>query len=238
MNNRLDRKGFTLLEIIVAAALIAAILSMVYGSYFATSKSAKTCKARIAMFQQGRTALEQMAQQIRCGYAGKIADDANSGEPGPQQTRMIAEDSISYFTGNPNAPSGEILHLVTTNGFIEGKGPTDGLFEITYKFDKSTSALSLSQEEFVGTAKKVEKRNWRPIANNVTHLELAFFDGQEWLRSWDSKDKKKLPYAVRIEISCEDKDYRRRHYSTVAHVSCRKNRARTQTEMLLSVNKQ
>ncbi len=238
MNSRLNKDGFTLVEILVAVALIAAILSMVYGSYFAASKSARLCKAKIAMFQQGHKTLEQMAQQIRCSYAGAIANDANSVESGSQQTRMIPEDSISYFNGNPDAPNGEVLHLVTTNGFFEGKRPTDGLFEVAYKLDKSARVLSLRQGRFVGTAKKVKARDWRPIANNIERLELAFFDGQQWLRSWDFKDKKELPYAVRIEISCEDENYKRYHLATVAHVSCRKNQAGTRTETLVSVDKQ
>jgi type II secretion system protein J len=238
MNGKRGKNGFTLVEILVAVALIAAILSMVYGSYFATSRSAQVCQARIAMCHQGRTTLDQMAQQIRCAYAGTMANDADSGESGTQQTRTVPEGSVRFFNGSPNAPNGEILRLVTTNGFDEEKGPTDGLFEITYRFDKSTGVLSLSQGRFIGTAQKAEARNWRPIAENIECLELTFFDGRKWQRSWDFKDKEKLPYAVRIEISYEDDDYKRYEYGTVAYISCRRNRTGTDTETLVSVNKQ
>ncbi|OHB84408.1 MAG: hypothetical protein A2Z38_08195 [Planctomycetes bacterium RBG_19FT_COMBO_48_8] len=117
------------------------------------------------------------------------------------------------------------------------KEPTDGLFEVIYKFDKRANLLSLSQREFVGTAQKTEEINWQPVAEGVKSLELTFFDGKKWLRSWDFKDKKILPCAVRIEMSCEDEDRRLYHYATVAYVSCRKNGERTRTEKLVSVNK-
>lgn len=237
MNGKWGKNGFTLVEILVAVALIAAVLSMVYGSYFATSRSAQVCQARIAMSHHARTTLDQMAQQIRCAYAGTMANDADSRESGTQQTRIVPEGSVSFFNGNPNATNGEILRLVTTNGFAEEEGPTNGLFEITYRFDRSTGVLSLSQGRFIGTAKKAEARNWRPVAKNIERLELEFFDGRQWLRRWDFKDKKKLPYAVRIEISYEDRDYQRYDYGTVAYISCRKDRAGTDSETLVSVHK-
>ena len=237
MNNRLNKHGFTLVELLVAVALIAAILSMVYGSYFATSKSAQICKARITVSQQGCKTLEQMARQIRCSYAGTVDDRTESVEAGSKQTGMILEDSISYFNGDSVAPLGEILHLVTTNRLFGEKEPADGLFEVTYKFDKRAGLLSLSQREFVGTAQKTGEKNWRPIAEGVKSLELAYFDGKKWLRNWDFKDKKKLPCAVRIELSCEDENHRQYHYDTVAYVSCQKNGARTQSEKLVLVNK-
>jgi len=241
MNNRSNKHGFTLVELLVATALIAAILCMVYGSYFATSKSAQTCKGMIATSEQGRKTLEQIARQIRCSYAGTVDDytEAELAEAGSQQTiqkGMILEDSFSYFNGNSTAPRGEILHMVTTNRLIGEKQPADGLFEVMYKFDKRASLLSLSQREFIGTAQKTVVRNWQPVAEGIKSLELTFFDGEKWLRSWDFKDKKQLPCAVRIELSCEDENYRQYHYATVAYVSCRKDRARIQSEKLVSVN--
>jgi len=238
MNNRLNKRGFTLVELLVAVALIAAILCMVYGSYFAASNSAQTCKAMIAASEQGRRALEQMARQIRCSYAGTV-DDYTETEPvetGSKQSGMILEDSFSYFNGNSFAPQGEILHLVTTNRLLGEKQPADGLFEVTYKFDKRASLLSLSQREFIGTAKKTQARKFQPVAENIKSMELTFFDGEKWLRSWNFKDKKQLPCAVRIELGCEDENHRQYHYATVAYISCQKNQERTRIEKLVSVN--
>ena len=238
MSDTSGKNGFTLVEILIALALIATILSMVYGSYFATSRSAQVCQAKIAMCHQGRTTLDQMARQIRCAYAG-IAKDADLGESGTQQKRIVREDGVNYFTGSRNASKGEILRFVTTNGFAEDKEkPAKGLFEMTYRFDKRKRTLFLSQRRFIGTTKKAPKRDWRPITENIEHFDLEFFDGKQWLRRWDFEDEKRLPSAVRMEIGCRDEDNRRCDYSTVAYVSCRDNAAGTNTETLVSVNKQ
>jgi type II secretion system protein J len=238
MSDKWGKNGFTLLEILIALALIATILSMVYGSYFATSRSAQVCQARIAMCHEGRTTLDQIARQIRCAYAG-IAKDADLDQSGTHKKRIVREHGMNYFTGSRNASNGEILRFVTTNGFAQEKEkPAKGLFEVTYRFDKREGTLFLSPRRFIGTTKKAPKRDWKPIAKNIEHLDLEFFDGKQWLRRWDFEDEKKLPSAVRMDIGCRDEDNRRYDYGTVAHVSCRHNGAGTNTETLVSANKQ
>jgi len=239
MSSSSGKGGFTLVEILVAMTIIVTILSMVYGSYFATSKSTQAYKARMTLSQQQRKVLEQMARQIRCSYAGKAGKHTYPISI-PQQGKAVPASAIDYFNGNPDEPSGEILHLVTTNGFSVGQDPRDGLFEVTYKFDKSKGLLFLSQGRFAATPKSaVQRKNWQPIAKDVECLKLAFFDGQEWLNKWDFKDKRELPCAVRIEISGEDENYQQYHYGTIAYVCCRKNQAkRAQSDTLVSVDRQ
>jgi type II secretion system protein J len=237
MNRPPSQKGFTLVEILVAVALIATILSMVYGSYFATSRSAQVGQARIVMCRQGQKTLDQIARQIRCAYAGTTADDADLKKNDTQQTKRAQEDSIRYFNGNLNASNGEILHFVTTNGLVEKDEPSKGLFEITYRFDKRRGELSLRQERFIATTKKPETGNWRSIAKNIEHLKLEFYDGEQWQRRWDFMNEKKLPCAVRLEIDCKDEDGRRYNCGTVANISCRKDRAVTNIETFASADK-
>jgi type II secretion system protein J len=230
--------GFTLVEILVAIAIIAAIVSMVYGSYFATSKSAQACKRRIALSQEGRKLLGQMAQQIRCCYAGSAKQYKSSTSRVSQQRESIPENAVSYFNGNSGEMGGKILYLVTTNSILEEKAP--GLFEVAYKLDENTGTLFFSQERFVdGPKSLIENRNWQPLAENIESIELAFSDGVKWLPTWDFKEKRALPYAVKININCQDQNYRQYQYGTIAYVCCRKNQVKKATsEKLVSMNRQ
>jgi type II secretion system protein J len=238
MSSSSGKGGFTLVEILVAMAIIVTIVSMVYGSYFATSKSTQACKSRMTLSQQGRKVLEQMARQIRCSYVGK-ADKHTNPTSIPQQKEAVRAGAIEYFNGNPDEPSGEILHLVTTNGSLVGQAPPDGLFEVTYRLDKSNGLLSSSQRRFVATPESaVQEKKWQPIAEDVESLKLAFFDGQQWLNTWDFKDKDELPCAVKINITWEDKNHRQYQYGTIAYIYCRKNQGKeAQSGTLVSVNK-
>jgi prepilin-type N-terminal cleavage/methylation domain-containing protein len=223
MNDSPGKTGFTLVELLVALAIIVTIVTMVYGSYSATSKSAQLCNAEIAVLQQERKVLQQMAQQIRCSYAHADRVPADTAAPVSPKKEAMPENTINYFRGDLDEPSGEILHFVTTHGIFVGR-QEDGLFDVVYKFDRSTATLSLSQTRYVGKVKDIaERKNYRPLAENVETVELAFFDGERWLPKWDFAQKRKLPYAVRISITCKDENGRQYCYGTVTNICCQNN---------------
>ena len=246
------RMGFTLIELLVAVAMVAIILSMVYGSYFAASRSAQACEAKIALSQDTRKVLEQMARQIRCSFAPAptnttegVSSSAHASTLSPDQDeslfgerQLMPKDMTCYFHGNQDGPNGEILHLVTTHPISWERDSANGLFDVTYQLDKIRGQLSFSQERFIGPRRRLaQDRNWQPILTNVDSVELTFFDGRRWLHKWDYKDKRELPSAVRIGITCANDEYQQRAYSTVAHICCQTNQGkRTVSGTLASFN--
>ncbi len=233
MNGNCVKAGFTLVELLVAFAIILAIVTMVYGSYFAISESAQIYKDRLSVCEEMRKVLEQMAQQIRCSYADTSGVTARNPTDEPK-------DVIRYFEGDTDAMSSEILHFVTTHGVFCGQQEAKGLFDVIYKFDKRAGTLYLSQTSFVnGATKRIEKRNWRPVAENVRDVELAFFDGKQGVSEWDFKQKRKVPRAVKVSITCEDENQRQYSYSTIADVFCWNNRnSDSPSEALAAVGEQ
>lgn len=220
-------RGFTLIEVLAAVVIIVTIVSMVYGSFFAISESARSYQARITLFRHGRKVLGQMARQIRCSYVGPIEEITNKDKQMSTKKNGISENIIDYFSGDADDPSREILHLVTTNGTLSFHDETNGLFDIAYKLDKSTGTLFLSQTRFSRRSNNnIEEKNFRPLFEGIKHIELEFFDGQEWLDKWDFKQKRQLPLAVKIGITCEDRNNQQSHYATIAYVNCHKNQSR------------
>jgi hypothetical protein len=200
---------------------------MVYGSYFATAKSADAYKARMTTSGQTQKVLRWMAQQIRCSYVGKMAEETELTGTDSSRTSKIRMNPVIYFGYEPDAPDSGILHLVTTHMLFCQDGYANGLFEAAYKFDKNSGSLSLSQRRFAGTYQEhLEDRNWRELLVNVESVELYFFDGRQWLPKWDFERKKKLPVAVKISITSKDENYRQCHYSTIAYVGCSSNPGR------------
>jgi hypothetical protein len=224
----------------VAVTIIATIVSMVYGSYFATAKSADLYKTRMSMSGRTRKVLCWMARQIRCSYIGKSDKDTDLAKTDSAETNTVRKSPVIYFNYEPDACGtgfqpvktrpgwpchGGILYLVTTHKLFCEDGYANGLFDVAYKFEKNIRALYLSQRRFAGTHEnRIEDRNWRPILTNVESFELGFFDGQQWCGKWDFAQKRKLPLAVKIGITCEDKNYRQCHYGTVAYLDCSGNK--------------
>ncbi len=221
MKTRHQQSGFTLIEILVAASIILSILSLVYGTYFTISKSTQATRAKLTLSQQALKVLPQIARQIRCSYADTVSDSAYTIKSVSEQKEKKPQNNPDFFSGHTNNPGEKILHLITTNSFGMPQNSLDGLFDVTYRFDKSKGLLYLSQKRFVSTTKNTtEKKLWQPIAKNVQSLELAFFDGRQWLNKWTFKDRKKLPNAVKIDITFRNQAGRIYECSTVAYIHC------------------
>jgi prepilin-type N-terminal cleavage/methylation domain-containing protein len=217
-------KGFTLIEILVAVTLIATIVSMVYGSYFATAKSADIYKTRITLSRRIQRVLCQMARQIRCSYIGEEIDDTNLVGTNSDSTNTIGKSPVIYFSYDSDAPGSRALHFVTTSRLFCEDGYAKELIDVAYRFDKNIGTFYLSQRRFTGTTESnVKDRNWRLLLTNVVSVELEFFDGQLWLQEWDFEQKRKLPIAVKVGITCEDENSRQCYYSTIAYVDCARN---------------
>jgi len=245
--------GFTLLEILVAVTIIAAIVSMLYGSYIATARSTEAYEAAIAVSQDTQAALAQITRQIRCAYVPQsfyVVEDTQKplgmrGElsyptkSASEAKKVLSEEMPNYFSGNAEGINGEVLHLVTTAGLFAEPQSEHGLFEVAYRFDKNKGVLFLSQQRFVRTPDSMTgSRNWQQVVSGVENLELTFFDGQKWLDKWDFKDRRRPPYAVKIDIICQDKNYRRCRYITLANIPCQTGRdKKTASDTLVTVDK-
>ena len=240
MRTRYQQKGFTLIEILVAAAMVLSILSFVCGTYFTISKSTQATRARLRLSQEALKVLTQLTRQIRCSYADTVSDSMNTTKPVSQRKEKRLPNNFDFFSGYTDNPSKEILHLITTNKFGMPQNSAGGLCDVAYRFDKSQGRLYLSQEKFVGSAKNsIENRSWQPIAENIESLKLGFFDGQQWLGNWRFTDRKKLPNAVKIEITFEGQSSRTYKYGTVAYISCHENNDRQSQsgELVIAKNK-
>ena len=239
MKQALTKHGFTLVEILVAMAIITGIFVMVYGSYHAISKSARVCNERIATLDETRNALAQMARQISCSYTGRKETETSAGKAVFKKDKKTLKELSTLFESDCDKVNGQILHFVTTISAFRNRQATDGLFEVIYRFDKNTGQLLFSQTKFVGSNTSPDSdRLWLPIGKDITAVELGFYDGREWLEKWDIREKLPLPYAVKVDITVEHENLRPYHYATIAPVYCQVSKSdQNKTPELVSANR-
>jgi hypothetical protein len=212
---------------------------MVYGSYTATTLSAKASSARTELFDQGRKVLTQMAQQLSCSYVAKEEQNSPPNVSAFQDVKKIKNKVETIFEANPDKIDGQILHFVTTTNAIKNSSQPDGLFEVIYRFDKQTGRLWLSRQRFVtNTNDSVKNRTWLPVGKNITSLNITFYDGLTWVDNWSFKEKNILPPAVKISLNLEHQDCRKYEFSTIANVYCQNPKnGQYQTKLLSSNNR-
>ena len=136
------RAGFTLIEILVAVTIIVTIVSMVYGSYFATAKSTDAYKARMTASGQTQKVLRWMAKQIRCSYIGIISEDTELAGKDSVRKNNLRKSPVIYFSYEPDAHGGGILRLVSTHRLLCQDGYANGLIDVAYKFEKNSGSCS------------------------------------------------------------------------------------------------
>ncbi len=230
MSSDRNNTGFTLIEMLVALTIIAAILAMVYGSFAATTRSIDASGTRLAAVERACFALRLMTRQIRCTFAPRWS---SASLPGSRQTGvardfgpMINRTEASprtpsmLFRGNARDPRGEVLSFVTSSGLGAGADAPRGLFRVTYSYDRAASTLSISrQEQAEMSAGRLSPRHSDFLLGNVTSMELGFHDGRQWQQAWDAAQRHELPRAVRVEITVTDEAGRTHSLGTTIPVT-------------------
>lgn len=221
--------GFTLIEMLVAMALIATIVSMVYGSYAATTRSREIYEDRLTCSQRANLVLRLMARQIRCAYAAPA--EPNATEPASGAARTVTETPRRAFYGNPRDGRGEVLGFVTTAGPGSGLNTPRGLAYVKYQYAPAAGTLSISQgpqeEPPEGTGARI---SWQPILEGVAKMEIMFHDGRQWQSEWTGQRTTTLPRAVRINLTVLDENDREHLFGTAVPIICRTSNPRTQSK--------
>lgn len=244
MNRQNTNPGFTLIEMLVALTMIAAIVSMVYGSYAATSRSMEVYDSRMTCSQRTDLVVRLIARQLRCAYTrptelNQTASGATAGNPGSDRGKQELSQSAEIqtlksrpaFVGNQSNSKGEILDFVTTAGLSGGLTGSQRLTRVRYRYDSSLKMLAVSSQPPVDSGRKNDSAvSWQPLLWQVSNVELEFYDGSDWRPEWSSRSKQGLPRAVRIRLAVEDEKGRTYHCGTTVEILNQATRHKTAGE--------
>ncbi|MDP6685784.1 MAG: prepilin-type N-terminal cleavage/methylation domain-containing protein [Candidatus Omnitrophota bacterium] len=176
-------RGFTLVEILIALAILAMIVASTFTIFKSSSSSWQKGETRSERYHSARVAMGRMSKEI--------------------SHAVINEFDGSRFIGTSQDAS-FIAFVSTSSGVFE-------LVEIEYWID--TEQKLLMRNEQIDPDYDFSTQDYSDIlAGNISELEFSYYDGLIWSDSWDSDaiseaddDKELLPIAVKIKIKIEDK---------------------------------
>lgn len=186
---RIDR-GFTLVEIAVAVALIGMVLSIVVGSLAATTRSAQVYGDRLSVTMKGHIALQQIAATLR-GCRKELG--ARNAQLRTVSTKPILDDTSAQA------------------GLLDMAFRLDPI---------QRTLLVSQEPWRPGPARDTGLRTWVPLLEDVVTLEWSCWDGQTWNAEWDSKTRAGLPRLVRVEMELQDKAGRTYGFQTAVSPLC------------------
>ncbi len=207
-----DKKGFTLLEVLIAVFILVVVLSTVYASYSGTFRIIRAAEDDGEIYAMARTAMERMFKDLNAVAAERGAVKFTS-----RLEKAGREDStgLTFVSG---------AHLA----FSEEDTPS-GLAEITYSIDedpKDESNYRLLRRDviLVGANREEKQGGEYVLCERLQSLIFKFYDiaGNEY-ESWDSASdngmqKNKAPAMTAIELKFANKKDKDRPYTFSTNV--------------------
>lgn len=211
--------GFTLVELLVAMAVLSVIMSAMYGSYRATTGSIVNFESRAGFEQRARLFVQSFSRQLRCCYGGQreTIDRSSRDESDVAGDRNPNSDAL-FRAGEPMRDG--LLGFATSRSTRNRESYSEQLQFISYRFDAARRVLCVYERPF-GQLREDEKPNWRPVLTGVVGIELECFDGKEWYDEWDSATSLALPKAVRVQLVMESQNGQTFFLRWITPISCR-----------------
>jgi type II secretion system protein J len=191
------RAGFTLLEILIAIAILALVVSSLYGAYSGTMETTEMVESARDVDQAARLALMQMVDDFSSLYYQK-AEGENEDSPFRFQSGMDAEGE-----GGTVVEFASTAHL----GF-DGSFPNLRINRVSYVLEKQADnqryyRLVRMELPFIDLSGEREETAVE-LADTVESLTITYLneDG-ETLSQWDSKAEETagiLPRLVHIRL--------------------------------------
>jgi len=170
----MSRRGFTLLETVIALAITAVVLSALYGAVLRAAAGRQRATARADRLAAVRTLMLRLAGEIE---AGLPPDD-----PAGPERFVVSPPS-------ENGPPWSALRFA-------GGGPETRV--INYRVE---SGALVRREASRFAPPDAREPAGIPLVEGVTTFRVRCFDGTAWRTAWTAD---RLPHAVEITMGTDD----------------------------------
>ena len=196
MTTHRNNSAFTIIELLLALALVATVLTTLYATWTATSTSVRKGQLHLDHALQARSALNTLTQQLRCTVPQPL-DPSDKTETKPSHPDNLL---CSFLTTTPLASKGHA-----------------SLLRSDWRLDPRTHTLSCRQTSPT-TNPHDAPDTWHPIASNVQSLSLRFLTHNTWQPTWPTAtaDNQTLPAAVEITLTLASHSLTSTYTTTVA----------------------
>jgi type II secretion system protein J len=181
---------------VLLALGICALVLIVISSVFAGA---------LHLEQSATTSLEQ-SLPVERALTLMRRDLKNAVAPGGMLAGPMQSGSLD---GGADANDG--IQIYTTTGLITPNAPWGEIQKITYGLQAPTDSSTTGKElvrtvtrNLLSTATLDEDDQF--LASGVESLNFSYFDGANWLDTWDDTTQTNLPIAVRVSLQMAVKD--------------------------------
>ena len=210
------QRGFTLMELMLAVALLGLIMVMLWGSFSAVVHSKIHAENRLASDQAGLAIMCQLSKEIRGLAATPLAQT---------HVMLVGEGHTAggYPVDGLTLSTFDVGHRRSLEGFGAEEIVTYTAFPNPDRGHRGWFVLMRTQQSALLT--DTRNANAPPplmLADNLLSLHLRYFDGSQWRESWNSQiaagGGQSLPQAVSIDLKMATEGGRASDLSTTVTV--------------------
>ncbi len=196
-------RGFTLVEILVAIAILAVVLSTIYVSYLSTMRIVKSLEYGDEIYYMARITLERMVLDLQSACKEKDAYEFST---------------IKDSTGR--LPFRGVSFLSRAHLDFSGPGDSMAVAQISYELegDPESGGFSIVRRDVLRQGQGREGGEGHLLCRRLQFVNLRFYDGsgREYTQ-WDSRagpeaQRSSIPSAVLIELDFINPDDAARPY--------------------------
>jgi general secretion pathway protein J len=198
--------GFTLVEIMISIGILVLVLAMVYNAFNSSIKAFETIDAHGDAYGEARLTLNRMSEEIGSIYLSE--HNPNTGLLGEDNDEDDLPFDSLHFTSLSHIrwiKDSRESELCETGYYLEA----DQEEEKTFLFRREDWNVDGTLEEG-GIALE--------LAEGIEGLNFRYYDGEEWLDDWDSKERGGLPKAIEVVLLVEDPNGNRIPLSSIITV--------------------
>lgn len=181
--------GFTLLELLVALAIAALVVTAAYGVFFSLNRAQQVASVDMEQRRALRSSLDLLRRELSSILY-------NSGD---KRLRLLVEDRD--FFGKPAS------NLSFATIAPPADGPVSDQVLLRYLVVEAGEQLKLTRaaRDFF-LEEEMERVPAYPVLDKLEGFLVECYDGSKWLKNWDTALTPALPKAIRVTVTLRDRE--------------------------------
>ena len=205
-------RGFTLVELMIAVAITAAMGAMTFGAFRQVSQATEIARAQGERYAAARMALSRLAREVSMAFLSENFDRARFRE---RPTLLVGREDELLFTT-----------MAHQRLYLDAKESDQAVVEYVLESDPDLpgedalfrrSKPRLDDEPDRGGRKDL-------VADHVASFRIQYWDSKrkDWVREWTTRSvdhADELPSRVRFELEMRLADGREEKFVTEARIA-------------------